>query len=161
MWDCVCVYVCTRGQCACGVPANRWCLIYESPPLHSTLHGPAGTKHPKWWSHLSTVSTLVFYKEHMKHALKQVIVSEENFRTRIHHALPSRCLFSPKFILQQDNDPKHAVIKNYFSDKQDKESCSRWCSPLGALISTSLSQPGITRRDRRHWICKCLEQTTS
>lgn len=46
--------------------------------------------------------------------------------------------------------PQTCVKMNYFRDKKDKESCNRWCGPLGALISTSLSQSGITRRDRRH-----------
>ena len=53
-----------------------------------------------------------------------VLNAEKYRQIHIHHAIPSgRRLIGPKFILQQDNDPKHTanVIKNYLQRKEEQE----------------------------------------
>ena len=53
------------------------------------------------------------------------ILNAEKYRQiLIHHAIPSgRRMIGTKFILQQDNDPKHTanVIKNYLQRKEEQE----------------------------------------
>ena len=53
------------------------------------------------------------------------ILNAEKYRQiLIHHAIPSgRRMMGTKFILQQDNDPKHTanVIKNYLQRKEEQE----------------------------------------
>ena len=53
-----------------------------------------------------------------------VLNAEKYRQILIHHAIPSgRRMIGPKFILQQDNDPKHTakVIKNYLQCKEEQE----------------------------------------
>ena len=76
-------------------------------------------------------------------------------------------MIDPKFILQQDNEPKHSakVTKNHLQRKEEQEVLEVMSWPPRALISTSPSVSGFEEAyiHRRCAVScpRCLEQPTS
>lgn len=89
---------------------------YNYQCLQATVKHGAGTLHVWGCVSANRVEDLV--------RINGVLDAEKYQQILTHHAIPSgRCMIGHKFILQQENDPKHntKVIKNHFQHRESKD----------------------------------------